>query len=802
VERFEPLWRRALGTHSVGNTDEGIEISLEHSWLWPPWATLLLMMGLGAWVVWLYASERGRFSLRGRLCLGAIRFTLVCIVVVMMYGWTVNRHRTDMPDIVLALDDSASMDVVDDYENAQFQRGVESRVQQAGFEQASRWNQSLSLLLDSRGGWLASLAERYRLKVYRIGGTTRLLTPNADGLWGGSLRAVTPDEPSSRLGAGLQRVLDAQRGRPTAAIVLLSDGITTAGTTILDAAELARRRAVPLHIVGLGGDRRPRDIRLTDLLVDEAVFVDDIVSFDLQIQHDGFADESVVVRLLDANREVLDEQAVVLSEFGSAQPLRLSYRPRQAGLQQHSIEAGALAGEINRENNQLERAVLVRDAQIRVLFVQAYPNYEFRTLKNLLNRIVRGGTQEKVIELATVLQDGDFDFADQDETAMRVFPVNREDLFSYDVLIMGDTDPSLFSGSVMENISAFVKERGGGAVLIAGPQFTPVAWRETPLEVLFPFELATASLPDPDDLLTEEVRIVPTSLGLQTPYLQLGSSHAATGSIWDSLPALYWFLSAADLRPAARVLAEHPTLRSASEQAMPMISMQFVGAGKVVFHATDETYRWAQHHGSDVYYARYWLQLIRYLSRSKLLSDREPAEIMTDRSQYRQGEAIRIQVRFHDDRLAPPGDDGVRVGLEEVTTGRRRAIVLRRDAVERGEFSAFVNDLDSGEYRIWLVAPTLEAHPAARHLRVEPPAGEGAELEMKSAVLREAAKVSRGRFYRINQANRLLGELPRGRQVRIESLPAEPIWNSAWLALLFVALISTEWILRKRAGMI
>ena len=68
--------------------------------------------------------------------------------------------------------------------------------------------------------------------------------------------------------------------------------------------------------------------------------------------------------------------------------------------------------------------------------------------------------------------------------------------------------------------------------------------------------------------------------------------------------------------------------------------------------------------------------------------------------------------------------------------------------------------------------------------------------------LREAARISVGKFYRFQDAGKLLADLPRGRQVRIESLPPKPIWNAPILAGLFIALIAAEWLLRKRVGLL
>ena len=297
---------------------------------------------------------------------------------------------------------------------------------------------------------------------------------------------------------------------------------------------------------------------------------------------------------------------------------------------------------------------------IRVLLVQGYPSYEFRYLKTMLGREVKsGGAGEKAIELRTVLQEADLEFAQQDETAERVFPVSREELFRYDVLIFGDCNPSFFGGAVLTNIADFVKERGGGLVVLSGPRFTPLAYRETPLAELFPIGLDTALLPNPDADLTEAFQPQPTSLGRATPHLQLADSLPVNLQAWRELPGLYWLLEASDVRPGARVVVEHPTRTGAMGQKLPAICLQFVGAGKVVFHAIDETWRWSRHRDGEQFYARYWGQTIRYLSRSKLLGGNRAAELATDRESYQRGETVRLRVRFLDDRLAPAQDDGV-----------------------------------------------------------------------------------------------------------------------------------------------
>ena len=117
-------------------------------------------------------------------------------------------------------------------------------------------------------------------------------------------------------------------------------------------------------------------------------------------------------------------------------------------------------------------------------------------------------------------------------------------------------------------------------------------------------------------------------------------------------------------------------------------------------------------------------------------------------------------------------------------------------------FEGSAGPLAEGKYRAWVVTPTLTPQPPSYQFAVVAPPGELARTQMDAAELQEAARISGGRFYTFAAAGRLLADLPRGRQVRIESLPPTPIWNAPLLAGAFVVLLAIEWLLRKRLGLL
>jgi hypothetical protein len=352
----------------------------------------------------------------------------------------------------------------------------------------------------------------------------------------------------------------------------------------------------------------------------------------------------------------------------------------------------------------------------------------------------------------------------------------------------------------MANIAAFVEEKGGGVVFIAGPRYTPLEYRDTPLADLLPIDFHAGGGPDPGQVVNEPYLLEPTDLGLAGPTMQLGDSPAETVEIWRKLPPLYWYFEPPALKRAAHVWAEHPVRMLADGRKLPLVIEQYVGSGKTLFHATDETWRWRYRVG-DVFFARYWVQTIRYLSRAKLVGKEHTAELTVDRQRYHRGEPVRLRLRFRDERQSPVAEDGVTLVVEREGDKNRR-VQLRRSATNRGVFEGAFNKPADGKYHVWLASPTLPGDPPSADFQVDPPPGEASRTQADAAAMRAAATETKGRAYTVATVSKLLNDLPEGRQVKTEPLPAIPLWNRPDVLAVFLGLLVGEWHLRKKWGML
>jgi hypothetical protein len=796
-----------LGVSTPSNADAATW-QLDTAWRWAPWVTVLLVIAAVAWTVFVYTRESTTAGRRYRTLLVTLRLIAVGLVLIMIAQWALALRLTGPPAIVLLIDRSASMETADRYADPQLVSQINEQLAECGLGDATRLNLAKLLLTRDDGRFVKELSKGYRLELYYVDGAIERIPSATEVVQRiASLRELSPSGPNrdaTRLGDAVRQVLDDFRGAAPAAIIVLTDGVATEGVPLAAAAEEARRGGVPLIAVGLGRADAPQDIELADVLVDDAVFVDDVVSFQVQVKASGLDGQPAKVILrregiansTSATSKVA-EQTIALPATGQTLTTRLVDRPDEPGDITYVLEIEPHDGETNPDNNLVRRTVSVRDEKIRVLMVEAYPSYEFRFLKSLLER-------DNAVQLSTYLQDADPSFAEQDKTALRSFPLGRDELFEYDVLLFGDVDPRLLPRSAWQNMRAFVAEKGGGAAFLAGPRFFPWLYADNvEVAALLPIAVPAAVSRDdplPDDI-TRGFTVAPTPVGLQNPALQLGNTPEATEQIWQQLAPLYWMYKVEKFKPAAQALAIAGNERAGSSPTpgqFPVIAFQYVGPGRVLFHAIDSTWRWRLGAG-DAYFARYWVQTVRFLARGKLATGRG-AQLTADRREYQHGDVVQLRTRFFDQQLAPPADV-VTVLIDSPGQARRR-INLHRNPSAAGVFEGSLVDLDEGQYEAVIAEPQLPGDPPATRFAVVAPPGELSRLEMDAATLTAAAEKTRGKFYTFADAHQLPAELPAGRRVPLENLPPVSLWNRWWLLAAFLTCLTSEWVLRKRKGML
>jgi len=766
------------------------------AWL-PDWVVLLLGVGIIFVLVYAYLKDTVHLSLQKRTLLLGIRLTLFLIVLLFLTKFTLSIHRTGLPFIALLIDDSASMGLEDDYSES-LSKEIPSRAKQQE-EGMDRLDVVKQALLQNDARFLSALQKKHKLRLYHFSeaciplGEQGLLDKTNTEQARELIKQLEPLGKETRPFQAVQKVLNDFRGTPPTAIIVFSDGISSTGEMDLlsRAGTLAKSKLVPIFPVGVGSEQPVRDLQLYDLLIDDVAFVNDPINLSAKVKSFGINSGSISVALKDAKTGTpLVTRQFPINPKKEHQKIELTFTPTRPGLFEYVFEVEPVKGEANQKNNQQIGQISVLDQKIRVLLVDSVPRYEYRYLKHLLER-------DKTIELRSILQESDLEYSSEDATALDYFPVKKEDLYQYDVVILGDVDPAYFSQAVFENLDQFVREKGGGLVVVAGPRFAPQAYANTKLEALLPIEISKTKQPADDAPLTEGFQPELTTEGqFSTSIFRFADSAEQSRSVWNNLPELYWFYSADEIKPGASVFATHPTQKGKNGQLIPIIATQRVGAGKVLFSATDDLWRWRDLVG-DLYYSRFWVQAIRYLSRSKLLNQEQAVELTLDRKIYQQGDTVQFRVKFLNERLIPTDTENVTVMLERQGEASR-PVKLSQLEKSPSIFEGSYSNITEGAYHTWVSQPILQGTPPSDDFRVEVSQRELLIRDMNQSDMQKTAKETRGQYFHIFAADQLPQAIPTGHPVPLENEEPIPLWNRWEFLILFTLLITAEWLLRKR----
>jgi hypothetical protein len=297
---------------------------------------------------------------------------------------------------------------------------------------------------------------------------------------------------------------------------------------------------------------------------------------------------------------------------------------------------------------------------------------------------------------------------------------------------------------------------------------------------------------------------------------------------------MYWFLPALGAKPQATVLVELP--RELAERSLQVeesgagspevppldrersgavMTTLLFGAGRVFYCGVDSTWRWRYHFG-ELYFGRFWGQVIRWAASERLPAGDDHVRLGTDELRYELPARVTISAIVNQSDGKPLEGARIDAVVRHEASGKvERARLqpvpqsggLYRGTIEMGDTRE--NDA-LGEHEVTLEIPALPGYSerddraSVVFLVEEPPSREAADLTRNRELLQEMVRRAGpgGRYLPIDRAAELPEMIP-DRTVRKEEVTTIEQWVLAWPLLILVALLITaEWVLRKKFDLI
>ena len=593
-----------------------------------------------------------------------------------------------------------------------------------------------------------------------------------------------PPIEGTDLHAALQRILDQQPR--LAAVVLASDGDWNTGAAPSQAATRLRMRGVPVMAVTTGADTRLPDIEIVSFDVPTFAVAGKPLRIPFSIDSALPRDEIAGVTMTTSSGEEI-RQEVTLPAMGRLQDA-IVWKPGDPGKVKLTLRVPKTGGERNVENNKIEAELDIRKEQLRVLVIESYPRWEYRYLRNALQR-------DPGVEVSTLLFHPDVGSVGAGKGYLKAFPKDDE-LTKFDVIFLGDVgvDKGQLTAEQCASIVKMVRDQASGLVFLPGLRGHTATLLATTLTELLPVVWDEAQ---PRGWGTAAPgKFVLTEAGTQSLLTKLEDTEEASAKVWSTLPGFQWYAPALRAKAGTEILATHATETNQFGR-VPLIVTRTYGAGKILYMGADGAWRWRRG-VEDRYHYRFWGQVARWMAYQRNMAQGDKMRLFFTPDRPRTGGTLTLNANVMSVTGEPLRDGAVIAQLVSPTGKPTSVRLLPAGAEAWGLFTGTFTPNEPGEFKVRLTCAeagtaletTISVQGTRREKRGQP---------ARPEVLREIAQITRGQFLDTADPAKVLDA--------ITKLPGEEmierrlqIWAHPGWAGTLIGLLAIFWIGRKAAG--
>ncbi|HEY1241290.1 MAG TPA: glutamine amidotransferase [Bryobacteraceae bacterium] len=738
---------------------------------WPLWLLGVGVLVAAAILFWHVRRNHGMLSGMRPLAIWLLETSLIALLLFLLWhpALSVATLRPQQNVVAVLVDDSHSMGIAD--------------------ESGTRLARAQSVL---DGGLLKALATRFQVRLYRFGTDAQRVQKAAD---------ATGSAPATRIGNTLEQVMAESSSLPLGAIVLLSDGADNAGGIDLDTIAAIRRQRIPIHTVGFGREHPQRDVEVTDAVLPARALPQSRLTALVTLQSYGLSGSKAKLSVRDGNK-VLASQDVTLKNDGTLQSESVTFNAGPVGPKTLAIGIDPIPGEINALNNQVARLVNVQARKPRILYFDGEPQYEYKFIRRAMDdnpeivvfSMVRT-TQNKIYRQPCPAGGCPQGFKGEDKQELADgFPSKPEELNQFQGLMLANVEAGYFTPTQQQLIHDFVDRRGGGLLFLGGrASLSDGGYPNSPLADLVPTKLP----PNKGTFHRDFSKVELTNAGRESVLTRLDDKSERNVQRWKEIPMVADYQEIGEPKPGATVLLNvTPPSRSSG---IPLLVTEPYGRGRTAVFATGGSWRWKMwmpH--DDKTHTTFWQQMFRYLvtdtpgqvtvtTPKTVLSDetRVPLRVEVRDKEYKPLSAARVQARF----LSP---DGSSATIELAPQPLQEGIYSGEWTAEKP--GTYVSEIIVGQEQQEIGRDTLA-------FRREDGVAENFHTGQNRELLQKLSDQTGGKYYTASDAAKLANEISYS-EAGITSRETRDLWDMPILLLLAFAIRGSEWLLRRKWGVV
>jgi uncharacterized membrane protein len=446
------------------------------------------------------------------------------------------------------------------------------------------------------------------------------------------------------------------------------------------------------------------------------------------------------------------------------------------------------------ENNERSAAALVVESQIKVLYLEGTLRSEYGAI---VDRFLSKDPNIEFYALVQVKKNVFVKRTNMEGLTLESIPSDEATLNQFDVFIIGDLDSSFLSSSQQEAIVNRVKN-GGGLIMLGGyHSLGPGGYGNTPIGQILPVELGDREIGQITDPFLPEL----TPDGRQHPiFANIARFFPTSGTVAadQQLPPLDGCTRVGQARAAATVLAICPV----TAERTAVVAVMPVERGRTAVFTGDTTRKWQQVPrvlDQESPFLQFWGQFVRWAAgRSEQIEAKASVTAATDKAAYEPDEAIQLSAVVRDQR--GEGTDKAKVTATiRAASGAFDKVTLVSTPGPGGHYSASYEPRFHGTLEVEVQAELENEKLVAEKIVVEVgrPYLEFEKLDLDEKTLTQIASDTGGRYAHISAADHLIDQLNQAERKKRIYIEQPLFWPPLFWAM-FVTVLTTEWVLRRR----
>ncbi|MCW3051310.1 MAG: hypothetical protein JWN14_480 [Chthonomonadales bacterium] len=644
----------------------------------------------------------------------------------------------------------------------------------------TRWQAARRATLDNHA-LIDALAQRYEVRTYGFDAHIAATDRN-------TLRAMeSPKGDRTSLGDALTQAVSANRPADATGtlggVLLVSDGRDNGQASPLDAARTAKSLGFPVYTLCVGQETKSQDVAVVAQRSQVFAEPGQQIEFTVDVRDTGIPPGPATMELLrDGKRVATQSLTLGPGRHEVSFPVVEAHR----GFYRYAVACSPLPGETDLTNNRANIFLNVMDSHARVLLLEGQPTWDSKFLAQTLR-------DDPTLRFDSVFQLTDTrPFAVSGSAAQPIvhIPHTVDDFAHYDVLLLGRGYESFFDAKATEELKKWVGDRGGCLVFLRGRADEHTAG----LRDLEPLVYGT------QELATAQMRL--TDAGRSHPGFAFDTGEDAQ-TIVKKLPSLITATRVKGEKALAVVLARSPDSESGTDsKPMATLAYQRFGQGKVMAVVGQGLWRWAflppdQEKYRKVY-PEFWAQTVRWLvSESDFLPGQNIA-LRTDKTTYSGAETVNLLGFLRGPKVDPP-----QITLT-LPGGQTTSLTPARGDGKTADFTASYHPPAPGEYLATVAPPpgNTKAVPVSAAFTVFPGQEEDANRSADPALMQQIAAIGGGQLLQPTELNSLPEKLRSAELSSVKVSEPRTLWDRWWVLAALIGLLATEWLFRRRLGLI